>query len=198
MISSNRGVIDKTFILSKYGYLRIDRFVGKTIPVWNGNNWNDVTVSKYKNTDLMFEIKLSPYRIINCTPKVTFRVCQNPRDLTSYTYVNASDLKIGMYIVGFNYPKNLDERCESVDKFIKDNPDVNWKSDYEIKTLSIYSNESKNEDYVRLNFDNMPHYAVGNVVSIKLSEHSKYYAYCTTRTDTGMAVFNGILSSVYQ
>ena len=99
--SSNLCVAPETLVLTDEGQFPIkdihDR--GKSVRVWNGDAFSEVTVAKTGVDQELIDVELSDGRVITCTPYHKFLVSEGYRDnrsIINSLRVDASDLKPGM------------------------------------------------------------------------------------------------------
>jgi ribonucleoside-diphosphate reductase alpha chain len=105
--SSNLCVAPETLVLTDKGYFPIKELLGKTVKVWNGNEWSDTTVQKTGHNQKLITVNLSNGATLTCTPYHKFLIHQNYEDQRSIkdsVRVDAQDLKVGMKLKKFNPP----------------------------------------------------------------------------------------------
>ena len=105
--SSNLCVAPETLVLTDKGYFPIKELAGKTVKVWNGNEWSETTVWKTGSNQKLITVNLSNGATLTCTPYHKFLVHQNYEDQRSIkdsVRVDAQDLKVGMKLKKFNAP----------------------------------------------------------------------------------------------
>jgi len=93
------AVDGNTLILTNEGYFEIKSLTNRTVSVWNGNEWNTVTINKTIKQALM-SIKFSNSSVIKCTPNYKFYIQENG----SIKLKNASELQINDELIPFSLP----------------------------------------------------------------------------------------------
>jgi ribonucleoside-diphosphate reductase alpha chain len=105
--SSNLCVAPETLVLTDKGYFPIKELAGKTVKVWNGNEWSETTVQKTGHNQKLITVNLSNGAALTCTPYHKFLIHQNYEDQRSIkdsVRVDAQDLNVGMKLKKFNAP----------------------------------------------------------------------------------------------
>ena len=105
--SSNLCVAPETLVLTDKGYFPIRELAGKTVKVWNGNEWSETTVQKTGQNQKLVTVNFSNGAAISCTPYHKFLIHENYEDQRSIkdsVRVDAQDLKVGMKLKKFNAP----------------------------------------------------------------------------------------------
>ena len=105
--SSNLCVAPETLVLTDKGYFPIKELTGKTVNVWNGNEWSETTVQKTGQNQKLITVNLSNGATLTCTPYHKFLIHQNYEDQRSIkdsVRVDAQDLKAGMKLKKFSAP----------------------------------------------------------------------------------------------
>jgi ribonucleoside-diphosphate reductase alpha chain len=65
--SSNLCVAPETKILTENGYQTIEKLVGESVKVWNGEEWSGVTVEKTSERSHLIRVNLSDGTFLECT-----------------------------------------------------------------------------------------------------------------------------------
>ena len=105
--SSNLCVAPETLVLTDKGYFPIKELVGRTVKVWNGNEWSETTVQKTGHNQKLITVNFSNGATITCTPYHKFLIHENYEDQRSIkdsVRVDTQDLKVGMKLKKFNAP----------------------------------------------------------------------------------------------
>jgi ribonucleoside-diphosphate reductase alpha chain len=105
--SSNLCVAPETLVLTDKGYFPIKELVGRTVKVWNGNEWSETTVQKTGQNQKLITVNFSNGAALTCTPYHKFLIHENYEDQRSIkdsVRVDAQDLKVGMKLKKFNAP----------------------------------------------------------------------------------------------
>jgi ribonucleoside-diphosphate reductase alpha chain len=105
--SSNLCVAPETLVLTDRGYFQIRDLVGKTVKVWNGNEWSETTVQKTGHNQKLITVNLSNGAALTCTPYHKFLIHENYEDQRSIKdsiRIDAQDLKAGMKLKKFSAP----------------------------------------------------------------------------------------------
>jgi ribonucleoside-diphosphate reductase alpha chain len=105
--SSNLCVAPETLVLTDKGYFPIGQLVGKTVKVWNGNEWSETTVQQTGHNQKLVTVNFSNGGTITCTPYHKFLIHENYEDQRSIKdsiRVDAQELKVGMKLKKFNAP----------------------------------------------------------------------------------------------
>ena len=98
----NACVSGDTEILTKAGYRRIDSVVGRTVDVWNGEEWSTVTPRVTGHNQEMVVVTLDSGQTLRCTKNHTFWVradYQGP-----HFPIQASSLEPGTRLILPSYP----------------------------------------------------------------------------------------------
>jgi len=70
----NSRVAPETLILTKGGHKRIDQLLGKSIEIWNGNEWSIVKCEKTGENKRIINVILDDGSSLSCTPHHEFYV----------------------------------------------------------------------------------------------------------------------------
>lgn len=209
--SSNLCVSGDTLILTNTGWIRIDTLVGKQVTVWNGCEWSEVTPFKTGTDQQLLEIKFSDGSKLKCTEYHKFYINQGEAH-----QVDAKDLKPGMQLIDFTFPKI---ECTETDY---DTVPINCTEDIKLKwfeTLCTTNGAIVNgEVQITSNFTDVLHETklmlntvgmtahidsnclyLGNqepvkVVSVQPIVDSLFDTYCFTEPKRGMGIFNGVIT----
>jgi ribonucleoside-diphosphate reductase alpha chain len=97
IITTNPCVSGSTLVLTKQGYIRIDELVDKSIEIWNGFEFSEVTprITGY-NREIM-SISFSDGCALNCTRNHTFYLSNGEK-------VTAENLRIGDKLMKYKFP----------------------------------------------------------------------------------------------
>lgn len=92
--SSNLCVAGDTLLLTDQGHLVIETLKDKTVNVWNGEEWSEVTVRKTGENRKLITIKTSSGQFITCTEQHKFYVFDGEGNLmeTQAQHLNFADL----------------------------------------------------------------------------------------------------------
>jgi ribonucleoside-diphosphate reductase alpha chain len=106
---SNLCVAPETKILTSKGYETISNLEGKSVKVWNGEEWSKTTVLKTSEKSELLKLVIDNYESIECTPYHKFYVVTRyPRHNETIEdvirEVRASDLKVGDKLIKFDLP----------------------------------------------------------------------------------------------
>ena len=105
--SSNLCVAPETLVLTDKGYFQIRDLAGKTVKVWNGNEWSETNVQKTGHNQKLITVNLSNGAALTCTPYHKFLIHENYEDQRSIKdsiRIDAQDLKAGMKLKKFSAP----------------------------------------------------------------------------------------------
>ena len=105
--SSNLCVAPETLVLTDKGYFPIRELEGKSVKVWNGNEWSETTVQKTGHNQKLITVNFSNGSALTCTPYHKFIIHENYEDQRSIkdsVRVDAQDLKVGMKLKKFDAP----------------------------------------------------------------------------------------------
>jgi ribonucleoside-diphosphate reductase alpha chain len=104
--SSNLCVAPETLILTDKGHKIISLLEGKTVNVWNGEEFSETTIFKTGIDQELLEVSTSDGMILNCTPYHKFFI-QNKYKKTKtikFETIEAKNLKIGDKLLKCDYP----------------------------------------------------------------------------------------------
>ena len=117
--SSNLCVAPETLVLTRDGFYSIKELAGKTVEVWNGDNWSKTTVMQTGSAQKLIDVKLSDGTTLTCTPYHKFIVSKG-------SYWSGQNLKRGERVDAQNLVENT--------KLVKFKlPMVIGKEEYDIK-----------------------------------------------------------------
>lgn len=105
--SSNLCVAPETMVLTDDGYFPIKDLEGKTVRVWNGDNWSATTVKKTGENQKLIEVYFSNGASLTCTPYHKFLIQDNYHDnksIKNSTRVDAQNLSEEMNLKKFDAP----------------------------------------------------------------------------------------------
>ena len=103
--SSNLCVAPETLIYTKEGILPIKDLAGRTLDVWNGEEWSATQVLKTGENQTLITVTLSNGATLDCTPYHKFIIQDNKwtkQSIKDGLRIEAKDLKIGMKLVKWN------------------------------------------------------------------------------------------------
>lgn len=95
--ATNPCVTGDTHILTKKGFVRIDRVANRSLSVWTGSRFENVTPTKNSDSEDICRIEFSDGSFLNCTPYHGFY-------LESGLKVEARELSVGDKLERFKYP----------------------------------------------------------------------------------------------
>lgn len=94
-VQSNLCVAPETMVLTNKGSKKISSLMGKTVQVWNGEEWSETTVYKTGEDKELFAVSFSDGSELNCTPYHKFYIQEDGEE----TEVQANELKRGDCVV---------------------------------------------------------------------------------------------------
>ena len=114
--SSNLCVAPETKLLTDKGNIPIKDLVGKTVPVWNGEEYSPSYVAQTNWDVKLIKVKTSDGKEVDCTPYHKFYVLDKDDNTVE---VRAIDLKRGQRLIPFKLPGS-DEAINLTVKSVKD------------------------------------------------------------------------------
>ena len=105
--SSNLCVAPETMVLTDNGYFPIKDLEGKTVRVWNGDNWSATTIKKTGENQKLIEVYFSNGASLTCTPYHKFLIQDSYHDnktIKNSTRVDAQNLTEEMNLKKFDAP----------------------------------------------------------------------------------------------
>lgn len=105
--SSNLCVAPETMVLTDDGYFPIKDLEGKTVRVWNGDNWSATTIKKTGENQKLIEVYFSNGASLTCTPYHKFMIQDSYHDnktIKNSTRVDAQNLTEEMNLKKFDAP----------------------------------------------------------------------------------------------
>lgn len=116
---SNLCVSGDTKILTKHGQLPIKFLMDKSVEIWNGQEWSNITVRKTATNVNLLRVTLSNGSVIDCTSEHKFYIQQKLAfDSTHKTIeVRASNLIIDQTLIDYSLPNSLDFNTQSSYEF---------------------------------------------------------------------------------
>lgn len=100
--SSNLCVAPETMLLTDLGHLEIQSIEGKTVNVWNGEEFSETTVVKTGSNQKLLTVNLSDGRRLECTPYHKFYVQDSYHGPA--VEVRAADLDVGQKLIKMSLP----------------------------------------------------------------------------------------------
>jgi len=101
--SSNLCVAPETLILTDKGHVEIQSLVGKTVNVWNGQEWSNVIVNKTGNDQEVMDVYTDDGSMLTCTPYHKFYI-HNRHSRRNVEIKRANELTHGDKILKCKYP----------------------------------------------------------------------------------------------
>jgi ribonucleotide reductase alpha subunit len=102
VVGFNPCVTGDTEILTRDGYKQIESLVGKSVEVWNGFEWSEVTPKITGYDQQLLSVSFSDGRELNCTPYHKFHVSTNYQGGSKI--IEAKDLEPGMKLIKHEFP----------------------------------------------------------------------------------------------
>lgn len=99
---SNLCVAPETLILTREGYQEIKSLTGKSLDVWNGEEWSKVDIVKTGDNQKLLTVNTSAGQSLDCTEYHKFYIMTEYGK--PYKEVRASELKIGDKLIKFDLP----------------------------------------------------------------------------------------------
>lgn len=101
--NANLCVAPETRILTKAGYIEIQKLAGQEHELWNGKNWSLSKVFKTGESQKLLKVKLSNGTEVECTEYHRFPVVTNQCS-KKFKIVTAKELKTGDKLIKFDLP----------------------------------------------------------------------------------------------
>jgi ribonucleoside-diphosphate reductase alpha chain len=110
--SSNLCVAPETKILTENGYQTIEKLVGESVKVWNGEEWSGVTVEKTSERSHLIRVNLSDGTFLECTDYHKFHIKLGYGDKSEIK--RAHELELGDKLIKWMPPPaiELEGRCK--------------------------------------------------------------------------------------
>lgn len=115
--SSNLCVAPETTILTDEGDVVISEYVGKTITIWNGQEWSDVVVAKTGENQKLLTVTLSNGKALECTEYHKWYIQSDEGEVTE---VRTIDLKPGMALIDTKLPSATQPDSAVVESVVDD------------------------------------------------------------------------------
>ena len=118
--SSNLCVAPETLVLTSEGNLEIKGLVGRTVTIWNGEEWSEVTIRKTGVDQDLIDVHTDDGSKLSCTPYHKFYIQRS--DFVEQ--VDAKDLKPGDQIIRYTCPQpdgTLQSKCIHICKVENNN-----------------------------------------------------------------------------
>lgn len=102
---SNLCVAPETTVFVREGHVPIASLEGKTLDVWNGDEWSETTIVKTGVAQKLITVTLNSGQSLTCTPYHKFILHAEGADIRNAPRVPAADLKPGMCLFeGYGWP----------------------------------------------------------------------------------------------
>lgn len=98
----NLCVTPETRILTKNGYVEIEKMQGMEVDIWNGKKWSLSKVFKTGENQKILKVKLNNGTNIECTDYHRFPVVSGRNN--KFSFVHAKDLSVGDKLIKFDLP----------------------------------------------------------------------------------------------
>ena len=147
--SSNLCVAPETMILTDRGHIKIESLCDKTVNVWNGEEFSEVTVKKTGENQELINVYTDDGLKLACTPYHKFYI----QSSYSEVVVEARNLKPGDKIIRCAYPvidgTDLYDPEEDPNKIPSDNCPIKIKLEWFSKYLDRFTmdRDPENTDY---------------------------------------------------
>ena len=102
--SSNLCVAPETRILTDKGYFEIKSLDGKTIQVWNGEEFSETVVTKTGTSQPLMTVETSDGCTLDCTPYHKFYIQSNQNNINDNILVEAQKLKLNDQLIHCEFP----------------------------------------------------------------------------------------------
>jgi ribonucleotide reductase alpha subunit len=96
---SNLCVAGETLILTRYGEYPIKALVGQKVPVWNGDEWSEVTIVQTGTDEELVQVDLSNGTSIICTPYHKFLILKDDSTFRDMERICARDLPLNFKVL---------------------------------------------------------------------------------------------------
>jgi ribonucleoside-diphosphate reductase alpha chain len=153
--SSNLCVAPETLVLTDKGHIEIQKLEGKTVNVWNGEEFSEVTVFKTGENQELIDIETNDGCMLTCTKYHKFfietKIEDNDDEDTTETkpktkidVIEAQNLKIGDTLIQCKFPiinnQEYEEDYIPSKNIIEEK--VSWFSDYCDRSNTVFENNT--------------------------------------------------------
>jgi ribonucleoside-diphosphate reductase alpha chain len=103
VVASNLCVAGDTTVLTDQGHIPIKSMVGKSVNVWNGEEWSNVTIRQTGTNQQLVRVTTDSGQTLDCTAQHHFYT-QNSYSKSAIKRVAASELNVGDKLIKWTAP----------------------------------------------------------------------------------------------